>query len=1056
MLRLVARRAVVQWRLLAGVVALVTVGATVLGVCALLLSRTQDRAFAKGVQQAEPAALDVTAFLVTVPSKDARSAGEASRAVISSALAPIASTTTTNAVSALRQLGGPDRRAYLGSGDDLADRAVLTAGHWPQPGPSTAAPQAVVPEAPARLLHLGLGQRVRLGRETGITGVERPVTVVVVGTFRPRSRHGWERDPLSGKGFAAAYNDGRASTPTYGPFMLDDDALLASGSTLDALQVTGRPSRTGVTEESLGAVATSVDAADARLSAKLEGRARISRVASDLPSTVDLIRAQQTATRSTVLVVVLLGTTLAVAALLLAGRLLTVLRSDERALLVTFGSDRRQLLAGATTEAALLAAVAALLAVPASALAHAALTRLPALAAAGLTQPPAVTAGLVLTVTLSALLLACALVLPSLRAESTQVAPPGRGRLALAGRSGLDVLLLGLAAVGWWQVRSQPSGSASSGDLVRIVAPVLCVLAAAVVAVRCVPPLLDLASRPARRARALVLPLAVFEAARRPHAVTASVLLAVAAAASTFGLSLHATWERSQVDQAALQVGTDLAVALTAPPTSSDAAAVAAAAGGGVVSAVTARPVALGQFVGERQAAPELVAVDAQQAGALLRGRLDGRRTWAQVGAALAANDEVVGLPLPDGAPGLTLSGSAPAGAQVTAAPTLVVQDRSGLRSTLSGDPVPLDGRPHRLRWRTAVGPGQRLVAMELGLSAGQQAAAVDDAGDISVSVRVPGAGSAASRWTARSLGDLPTAATSTAVAVDEDGGDAVVRASTRLSVAELTYAQTDLLATAFEPPTTLPVAVSQQLADSVGTKVGGGFTASVGTIDVPVKVVAIVPSVPSAPGQVALLADADTLSRTLIGAGELEPVVDAWWVGHPSPNAARAVAALDLGDVTTRREVAAQLARGPLRVSVTAALVTLVVAAGLLLLAGTALLLTADLESRAVELARLRALGLTRREVLRLLVTQHGAVLTLLVVIGALVGAGASLALGPSLVRSDLGGAPAQPVLARWPWPTEASLVLGLVLGCLAVTALVAGVQVRRSDTAHLRVGDA
>jgi hypothetical protein len=1054
MLRLVARRAVVQWRLLAGVVALVTVGATVLGVCALLLSRTQDRAFAKGVQQAAPPALDVTAFLVTVQSRDARDAESASRAVITSALAPLASNTTSNATSALRQLASPDRRAYLGSSDDLGDRAVLTAGHWPQAAAGPA--QAVVPETTGRLLRLRLGQRVTLGRETGPTRVDAPVTVVVVGTFRPRSKAGWERDPLSGNGFAPAYNDGRASTPTYGPFMLDDEALLASGSTLDSLVVTGRPSRARATERSLGAIAASVGAADARLSARLDGRARISRVASELPGTVDDIRAQQAATRSTVLVVVLLGTTLALTALLLAGRLLTVLRAEERALLVTFGSDRRQLLIGAAAEAVLLAAAASFLAVPASALAHAALTRLPALAAAGLTQPPAVTGELVLTVTSGALLLAGALVLPSLRADPAQSAAAARGHLAVAARSGLDVLLLALAVVGWWQLRSQPE-NAGSGDIVRIVAPVLCVLAAAVIAVRCLRPLLDLASGPAGRSRRLVVPLAVFEAARRPHAVTASVLLAVAAGASTFGLSLHATWERSQLDQAALQVGTDLAVALTAPPTAGDAVAVAGAAGG-VVSAVTARPVALGQFVGERQAAPQLVAVDAQQAGALLRGRLDGGRRWGEVGDALGAQDELAGLPLAGGTSGLALSGSAPAGPVTLVTATLVVQSPSGLRSTVTADPVPLDGQPHPLRRPAGVGPGQRLVAMRLTLSADQRVADFDDAGPgaISVSLRVPGAGSAVSAWTVRSLGELPTAATATAVSVDRDGADAVLRASTRLSVAELTYAQTDLLATAFAPPTTLPVAVSQQLADSVGTRVGGSFTASVGTVDVLAKVVSIVPSVPSVPGQVALLADEDTLSRMLIGAGELEPVVDAWWVGHPAPDAARAVAALDLGDVTTRDEVVAQLARGPLRVSVTAALVTLVVASALLLLAGTALLLTADLESRAVELARLRALGLTRREVLRLLVTQHGGVLTLLVVMGALVGAGASLALGPSLVRSDLGSAPTQPVLARWPWPAEASLVLGLVLGCLALTWVISAVQVRRSDTTHLRVGDA
>ncbi|GAA4346499.1 ABC transporter permease [Angustibacter luteus] len=1067
MLTLVARRAVVQRRLLLGVVALVTAGATLLGVCALLLTATQDRAFTRGMQRTDPADLEVTAFLVSVAGEDARTARQDAQVVITSALAPLATTTTSNAVSTLRQLDSPGKRAYLGSRDDLADQARLTSGRWPAAASGPAA-EAVVPDTTARLLRLTVGQHVTLGRETGPTDVRRPVTVVVVGTFQPRSQAGWARDPLAGKGYDAAYNDGRVSGPAYGPFMVTADALLTSGSTVDTMQVTAHPVVGSTSEAALSTVATSVDTADDRLTAVLDGRARISRIASDLPQTLADTRAQQAATRSTVLVVVLLGSTLAAAALVLAGRLLAVFRADERALLLSLGLDRRQLVLAASAEALLLGGLAAVLAVPASALLHSALTRLPAMADAGLAQPPTVTIDLVLTVLVGAVLLAGSLVVPALRAASTPATAAAatttttgaRGHLALAAASGLDLLLLALAAAGWWQLRSQPPGPASSGDVVRTVAPVLFVVALALVAVRLVPLLFSLTTRPARRSRRLLAPLAAYEAARRPHPVTASVLLAVAAAAGTFALSLGATWERSQVDQAAVQVGTDLTVALAAPPTSGDAAAVTRASGG-VVSAVTARPVALGQFLGDRASAPQLVAIDARHAGSLLRGRLDGGRSWQQVGDLLAPPDQVVGVPLPAGGSGLTLSGTAPEHAVVTAAPTLVLQDASGLRTTVETDPVPLDGRRHAPHWRSPIGADQQVVAMRLTLAGDPSSPLPDDAGtgEIMVALRVPGTAKSPappSRWTAASLAEQPAEAEAATASVADDGGTTVIRASTRISLAALAYVETDLLASALEAPAAVPVAVSRLLADSVGTKVGGSFTATVSGVDVPVVVLAIVPTVPSAPGQLAVLADADTLSRTLIGAGQLEPVADAWWVGDPKPGAASAVRALGLGEVTTRDERADQLARGPLRVSVSAALVTLVVAAVLLLLAGTALLLTADLETRAVELARLRALGLTRRQVRGLLVGQHGAVLTLLVVLGALVGAVASYALGPSLVRSDLGGAPLQPVLPQWPWPAEAALVAGLVLGCVSVAAGVALVQVRRSDTAHLRTGDA
>ena len=70
MLSLVLRRALGQYRLVAAVVALVTVAATLLGVCALLLGPTDDRAFARELQPSQPEDFDVDAFVVTVKNDD--------------------------------------------------------------------------------------------------------------------------------------------------------------------------------------------------------------------------------------------------------------------------------------------------------------------------------------------------------------------------------------------------------------------------------------------------------------------------------------------------------------------------------------------------------------------------------------------------------------------------------------------------------------------------------------------------------------------------------------------------------------------------------------------------------------------------------------------------------------------------------------------------------------------------------------------------------------------------------------------------------------------------
>jgi len=165
---------------------------------------------------------------------------------------------------------------------------------------------------------------------------------------------------------------------------------------------------------------------------------------------------------------------------------------------------------------------------------------------------------------------------------------------------------------------------------------------------------------------------------------------------------------------------------------------------------------------------------------------------------------------------------------------------------------------------------------------------------------------------------------------------------------------------------------------------------------------------------------------------------------------------ALQIGDVTTRHQVAATLARGPLRVTTPSALLTLAVAAAALLLVGVALLLSAERQRRSAEVARLRALGLTRRTARRVLLTEHAAFLVPLVLAGGLVGAAAAVALGPDLIRSDLGAAPVPDAVVAWPWTAEALLLAVLLVGSLGVTAVATAVHVRRSDPAQLRSGDA
>ncbi|MFC5833657.1 FtsX-like permease family protein [Nonomuraea insulae] len=1047
MLRLVAHRAGAQWPLLAALLVVAMVGPTLLGTCALLLTRTAEQALETAASRATPDQVDVTAYTVTVRGPDARSVADDTRGVLTSALAPFATTTAARVSSVMRSLPatGGDRVpavTYLSGVEDLPGRAQLTTGRRPRAG---AVPmEAVVLESTARLLGLKPGARVHLGAEL-FEDPAKPVEVTVVGVVRPLPATGWDRDPLAAAGYDLAYRDGRSAQPVhaYGPFIVDLPDLLAGGSTIDRLEITAHPDLSAPTGRDLDAAAQAVLAADRRLAGTLGDRVRIERVASRFPSTLLAAHDQQQVTTAAVLAVAAIGIVLTATALALAGRLTAGVRADETALLSALGFSRGRLALAALVEAGALAVLAAAFAVPASSALHAGLTWLPPMAGAGLAVSPGVSGVQVLAVAGGALALATVLVVPSVRPAGDR-----RQRRELLARSGADLLLVVFAAVGWWQLRDQPTGSGSPADAVRVLAPALLLIAGSALALRLVWPALRGVERLARRARGLVVPLAAFEAARRPQAVAAGLLIGLACAAATYGIGFDATWQRSQQDQADLSVGTDLALTLATPPAAGQGAAVGAATGG-VVSPVADRGVAVGQWLGGAGDPPRLVALDTTRAEALLRGRLNDGRGWAEVGAALAPRTRAAGVPVP-----LTLAGKATGTTPLTVTPRLLLQDAAGLRIPCNGAPVPLDGRAHPLP-ACATAEGLRLVAVSLpfAIAQGNVGTGHSDyltelpSGDsrVVVTLTVPGA-APGSPWTATSAGPAPGQLVDPAVTFAGDQ----LRMTTTVSLKGPPDAARNLIATAFPAPGPVPVAVSARFADEVGAHRGSRLDLTVGLTAVPVIVTEALPAVPSAPGAPAILADLDALSRALAVSGNFDVPVDAWWVGHPTKAGG---ADLRLGAVTTRASETARLTGGPLRAGLPAVLRLLVPAAGLLLLAGVVLHVTFDLRSRVVEVARLRGLGMTRREVRTVLLAQHIGVLLPLLAVGAVVGALATRVVAPLLVRSDTGAAPIPAVLPVWPWGAEAGLLALLLAGCvLAVTAVVV-VQARRVDAAYLRV---
>ncbi|MEV5208982.1 permease [Micromonospora sp. NPDC053740] len=1052
-MRLVSRRARAQWPLLAALLGVVTIGATVLGTCTLLVTRTAERALEVAVARAAPSAVDVTVYTGTVEGRDTPSVAADTRTVVASTLAPFPVTTTARASTVLRALPPGlatgttvPAQAYLSGLDDLPARSELVTGRWPQhPG------DAVLLESTAQLLGLTPGRRVRLGAELAHAPVP-PIDVLVVGVVRPLPARGWDRDPLATAGSAAGYRDGRFMQPVnaYGPFLVDLADLVTTGATVDRMEVTAHPDLSHSNRHDLETVVEAVDGVDRRLAGTLGDRVQLARVASELPATLRSADDQRHVTAAAVLAIAVLGGVLAATALVLAGRLTTGIRADETALRSALGTSRRQLAATATVEAGFVAAVAAALAIPASSALHAGLTHLPPLDGAGLTVRPAVVGAQVLAVVGGALVLAAVLIVLAIR--PVPAASDQRTRRELLARSGADLMLAVFAAAGWWQLYAQPTDASPRADAVRMLAPALLLTAGAALALRVVLPALRGADRLAYRARGLAFPLAVAEAARRPQAVAAGLLVGLACAAGTFGLAFDDTWHQSQRDQAALAVGTDLALTLSTAPVAGDGAILSAATAGAVSPALD-RGTAVGQWLGSAGDAPRLVAVDTTRADALLRGRLDNDRGWADVGATLAPPTRVNGLAVPAGAP-LVLSGTAAGDTPPVVTPRLMLQDATGLRTACTGPAVPLDGREFRLP-ACATADGLRLVAVALPVTA--------DAGGgpvaVAVTLTVPPAGPAedptdGSDWTATSAPPIPSRLRDPTVMVSATPTGTTLRMAATVDLGGVEDAARTLVATAFPDPGPVPVAVSARFASEVGVESGSQLSVTVGITPVPVVVTEVVPAVPSAPGAVAVLADLDTLSRARAVTGDLTFPVDAWWVGHPAgPGAAERATALHLGAVATREAETARLIGGPLLAGLPAALRLIVPAAALLLLAGVVLHVTCDLQARAVEVTRLRGLGMSRRGIRAVLLGQHAGVLLPVLAAGAAVGALATRVVAPLLVRSETGAAPVPATQAHWPWPAEAALLAVLLAGCMLAVAVVVTVQVRRADATHLRV---
>ncbi|SDG24094.1 FtsX-like permease family protein [Klenkia brasiliensis] len=991
---------------LLGVVLVVLVaGLTVLASCALLLTTGADRARQSALAATPAADLRVDVELTDLPADPAGEAAGAG-AELTAALAPLDPRLSTWTTSTLRDLpAGPDGRrlGWLTGVDDLTARADLVAGSWPG-APAGAAWPAALPVAAAEALGLQVGDVVELAPGTGLEGAAEtaPVTVQVVGLVQPRAG-AWDRDRLAGAGAVPDLEFGVFGSlrlPAAGPFLVDPATLLAAGPGVERVALRAAPD----------VVVVPADLAD-RL-AGLPGAVRAategtSRVVDPLAGTLAGVAAQQAGTRGAVLAVAVLAGAVTLVALGTAARVLGDRRRGETALLRTRGGTRRQLAARALPEATVLALAAATVALPLAALAARVVLadRLP-----GSVPGALLPAAAVLPVLAAALVLAVGLAVLATRQPAPGRAAP-RGALA---RSGADLLLAGLAALAVASLTDR-----TGADPALVGAPVLVLAAGTALSLRLPPLLARLADRRAVRGDRLVPVLVAGDLARRPLASGAAALLVLATAAVVAAAGVHATWAVSRTDQADLRVGTDLAV----PADGLDGAAVREGTGG-TVSPVLERAVSSGSVLRTDGAAPRLVAVDTAVAGEVLRGRLPAGQDWGSATAGLVPGPAPAGVPGPGA---VTVTGSA--GRQPVSVTTTVLL-AGDLPVVVTGAITPLDGAPHDAG--VAVPAGGAVVGVVLDVAVDE--VVVDPEATVPVTVEV----------------DLPAAAAGWSVAVPgTDGGVTDARLAEdrlqltgRLFPTGLAVTPERVVLTPQPAPSALPVVLSGGLAGDLGLGDGDTVSLTVGDAAVRAQLVGTVPDVPSVPGAPGVLADAGTLTRVLLAAGELPGPPQAWWVGGPRPGAA-------LPGAVTRTGLADELRTGPLQVGLPTALALVAVGGALLASTGAVLQAAAVRSGGRAEAARLLGLGVPRRTVRGVVVARHVAGTVVAVLLGAVVGA-----VGTVLVAPAASGAAVPAATVQTPWVTWAVVAAGLALVGSAVVLPVARALVRVDVPAVLREG--
>ncbi|HET9015428.1 MAG TPA: ABC transporter permease [Thermomicrobiaceae bacterium] len=980
----------------------------------------------------------------------------------------------------------------------IQQHAHLVAGAWPAPGGSGVI-EAAIPRPTAELLGLSVGSTLRVTNRLDAS-LTLPVRISGLYLVDAVADPYWWGDPLETGGVEVG-----SSFTTYGPFVVDQQTFFGPLSSPGATY-TWRifPNFAVTTVPMVPTLIANVDGLTGSLN---QGYNPNDQFLIDTQLNTLLRQAQRSllVTRTGVLIVTVQLAMLAGYALLLTSGLLVDQRRVETGLLHARGASTAQIVTMALMEALLLGVPAAAIGPWLADLSLRILNHIGPLATIGLTLHPKVTPDAYWLSILAALGCVLALALPSLAAARSFVqARTARGRQraqGLAQRAGIDVALLGGAALGYWQLHryGAPITETVQGKLgldpLLVAAPALGLVAGAVVALRIIPLLARVVDRAAGRLRGLVPALGAWQLGRRPLGYSRSaLLLMLALAIGLFSLAYGSTWSLSQRDQGNYQVGADLRLQPDIRYGSAipqfDLAQVQ-----GQVRGVTATMPVMRDYFESSQIAGEgrLLGVDAAQAARIVTFRPDlASVPLSTLMAKLAAGRPTIPtLALPGRPQRLALDVSItldplPAGAGIPASRadifpylTLVVRDARGMLYTLGPTTVPADGTAHRVVFPLAyAATGGVLALPQYPVTLASASLEVHPLQHVArTGLFTLLAFQTSDQLTGNTWSTVPfdrskatlsmtqfglsEAASTTPAATQPAAGTAFQFNSGAARGNGYTAVSFDLKPSGPLPPQALPVLVSNDFLNATATHVGDTIPLDLEGARRMAHIVGAVGGFPTLdPSQPNVILDLPTLEALKFESdgGTLDP--SEWWLSTTPGGEAAAAATLQATpysspQVINRLDRIQTLRTDPVALGIIGALSLGFVAAGLFAALGFAVSAAVGAWDRLTEFALLRALGLSPGQLSGWLSLESGILVVVSLVGGTALGLLLAWLILPLVSLTQQASQTVPGVIVVVPWSSVAVLeVSSLAVLALAVVVLAAALR-RIGLGSLLRLGE-